>query len=313
MPFPSMGQSRIRTNIAAENAYNALSESDRDISLRQLRLSTGKRINNASDDVAGYITSRSLIMRNESLNASLELVGQAHNISNILMDSLSEISDLITEIKRNATAASSGAMGTDEKVAQAKAAYRMVQQIQTVVDSSVFGGRALLDSTYKSNFFIGLNAKNELITLTIDMTPKNDDFDLESNYFNVNAMSESNFAGITGLDLKKLYEVEPGNLGILDESNINSTLISLSKALQNTTKVAAYLGGISNRLYSQEDVLSNQITNYKSAISRIEDSDIAKEQLQLVKSQFLQQTSLISLTQANQIPGNYVNLIQQGM
>jgi len=74
MPFAIGGNSRIRTNIPSENAYNALEVSNRDISLRQLRLSTGKRINNASDDVAGYITSRSLIARNGALQSALNTV-----------------------------------------------------------------------------------------------------------------------------------------------------------------------------------------------------------------------------------------------
>ncbi len=83
MPFATGILSRIRTNIPAENAYNSLSTANYDISLRQLRLSTGKRINNASDDVAGYITSRALISRNGSLQAALKTVGDAKNLSNI--------------------------------------------------------------------------------------------------------------------------------------------------------------------------------------------------------------------------------------
>ena len=310
MPFPSTGSARIRTNIAAENAYNSLNATDKDISLRQLRLSTGKRINNAADDVAGYITSRSLIARNESLKGAMDVIGQANNVANILMDSLSAIDELLTTIKRNTTSAGSGAMGTDEKTAQAKAAFRMVEQIQTVADSTVFGGRQMLDGDYEANFFIGLNAKNELITLSVDMQSNNTEYDIDGDYFNINALQENNFAGVTGLNLSDFYNVDSDDLGIMSEDKINSTLISLSRAMTNVNKVAAYIGGISNRLSSQEDILLNQITNYKSAISRIEDSDIAKEQLQLVKSQFLQQTSLISLAQANQIPSNFVNLIQ---
>ncbi|MFW5663042.1 MAG: flagellin, partial [Bacteroidota bacterium] len=69
-------------------------------------------------------------------------------------------------------------------------------------------------------------------------------------------------------------------------------------------------GGIVNRLTSQEDLLKGQITNYKAAISRIEDADVAKEQLELIKSQFLQQASLVSLTQANANPQAFLQLIQ---
>ena len=151
MPFAVGGNARIRTNISAENAYNALETSNRDISLRQLRLSTGKRINSAADDVAGYITSRALQARNGSLRSALLTVGDGFNITNIGMDSLDNIYNLMITIKDQTAQAASGAMGSDEKVALAKAAYRMVQQIQTVVDSTVFGGRQLLDGTFSAD------------------------------------------------------------------------------------------------------------------------------------------------------------------
>jgi flagellin len=86
--------------------------------------------------------------------------------------------------------------------------------------------------------------------------------------------------------------------------------MSLANAINNINKVATYLGGISNRLSSQEELLKSQITNYNAAISRIVDADVAKEQLYLIKSQFLQQTSIISLSQANQNPNAFMRLFQ---
>ncbi len=309
MPFAIGGNARIRTNTPAENAYNALDESNRSISLRQLRLSTGKRINNAGDDVAGYITSRSLHARNSALKSALLAVGDASNLTNILMDSLSNINDLLIKMKDATSQAASGAMGTDERVALGKAAYRMAQQIQTVVDSTVFGGQQLLDGDYEADFFIGTNAVHNLLTLNIDMTTNNIDFNVESNDFNVNSMHYGHFAGITNLDLNSFNNVSAADLGIFTPDNLGTTLQSLSNAIDNVNKVASYLGGISNRLSSQEDLLKGQIVNYNAAISRIEDADVAKEQLELVKSQFLQQASLVSLAQANANPQAFLRLI----
>ncbi len=311
MPFAIGGNARIRTNISSENAYNSLETSNRDISLRQLRLSTGKRINNAADDVSGYITSRALQARNGAMRAALLAVGDASNVSNILMDSLDNIYNLLNLIKEGASTAASGAMGTDEKVALAKAAYRMAQQIQTVVDSTVFGGRQLLDGTYSANYVIGTNARHELITLSVDMTFRNPDYNIPSNYFDVNSMKTGNFAGVTGLDLRLLDSVSSGDLGIFHDDMLAATISSLAKAIDNVNKVASLIGGIVNRLNSQEDLLKGQITNYNAAISRIEDADVAKEQLQLIKSQFLQQASLASLAQANANPQAFLQLIQR--
>jgi len=310
MPSAITNGARIRTNTPAENAYNALDAANRDIALRQLRLSTGKRINSAQDDVAGYITSRALKARNGALQSALNAVGDATSVTNIAQDGLDNISGLLQQIKDAASTASSGALGTDEKVALAKSAYRLAQQIQTIVDSTVFGGRQLLSGTFSAEFVIGTGATNNLLTLAVDLTTGNTDFDISgSNGFNIN-ITNANFAGVTGLNLSSLNSVSSSNLGIFDNANIQTTLTSLSTALNNISKVASYLGGLTNRLASQEDALKSQITNYNAAISRIEDADVAQEQLKLIRAQFLQQASIVSLAQANQAPSTFLSLFR---
>jgi len=116
MPFISGGQGRIRTNTPAENAYNALETSNKTIAIKQLRLSTGKRINSAADDVAGYITSRALQARNGALKSALRTVGDGLNLTGIAGDALDNINNLITTIKDAAETASSGEIGTHRNV-----------------------------------------------------------------------------------------------------------------------------------------------------------------------------------------------------
>ncbi|MCX6156130.1 MAG: flagellin [Candidatus Kapabacteria bacterium] len=319
MPTAISGGSRIRTNIPAENAYNALLTANTDIANRQLRLSTGKRINSAADDVSGYITSRSLSARNGALKAALNSTGDATNVTAITQDALDNINTLLTQIKDAAATASSGALGTDEKVALAKGAYRLAQQIQFVTDSTVFGGKQLLQGGFSGDWTIGYYANNNLLTIGIDLTTGNTDFNVGSNNFNLNATATAlaaaggatgNFAGVLGLSLESLNAVSTGNLGVFASGTIVNTISSIADALNNVNKVASYLGGIQVRLGSQQELLKSQITNYNAAISRIEDADVATEQLSLVKSQFLQQSSLVSLAQANQAPQNFLQLFR---
>ncbi|MBI3259561.1 MAG: flagellin [Ignavibacteriae bacterium] len=311
MPSAVSGAGRIRTNTPAENAYNALQASSSNVALRQLRLSTGKRINSASDDVAGYITSRSLQARNGALKAALGAVGDAESVANIAQDAFDNINNLLTSIKDAASTASSGALGTNEKVALAQSAYRFAQQIQTIVDSTVFGGSQLIDGTFSGDFVIGFTASNSLLTLAVDLTTQasSTNFNITGNFLTT-VTGNGNFAGVSGLDLNSLSSISSSDLGIFATANISTTLTSLASALDNVNKVASYLGGVSNRLASQTDSLKSQITNYNAAISRIQDTDVATEQLELVKAQFLQQTSIITLSQANQNPQQFLQLFR---
>lgn len=318
MPTAISGGSRIRTNTPAENAYNALQAASNNIALRQLRLSTGKRINTAADDVAGYITSRALQARNGALKKALLAAGEAINVTSIGQDALDTIQNLLTQIKDAASQASSGALGTAEKVALARASYRLAQQIQFTVDSTVFGGKQLLWGNYSGTWAIGFYADNSILSIAIDLTTGNTDFNIPyNNGFNLNATNNTpgvglatNFAGVSNLDLTALNSVSESNLGIFSTDNIATTLTSLSSAIDNVSRVATYLGGLQNRLTYHEDLLKSQITNYNAAISRIEDADVAQEQLELIKQQFLLQASLISLTQANQQPQAFLQLFR---
>lgn len=306
--------SRIRTNIPSLNAYNTLSAANRNIANRQLRLSTGLRINSAADDVSGYITSRALSSRNSALKTADTAVGEAKNVTAMVQDSLDNINALMNDIKTATASASSGALGTDEKIALAKGAYRLAQQIQTVVDSTVFGGRQLIDGTFTGDWTVGYKADDTLLEIEVDLQKDNTNYDLTGNTsddFDLNSIADggaANFAGVEGLNLTDLQSADVVASGIFNEDQINTTLASMSTAINNINKVASYVGGIEVRLNSQEELLSSQITNYKAAISRIEDADVATEQMELIKAQFLQQSSLISLAQANQNPQSFLQL-----
>lgn len=316
------GGSRIRTNTSAENAYNALKTANDNIAVRQLRVSTGKRINSVSDDIAGYITSKSLQARNSSLKSALKSVGEAKNVTAIVQDSLENIQGLLNDIKGLASNAASGALGTDEKVALAKGAFRLSEQIQTLVDSTVFGGRELLSGTFSGDWNVGFTAKNNLINISINLKADNGgDYNIATSTsvdFNLNATSGSDagnakaqaFAAVSGLDLEKLDSIDENDLGIFAQDKLSKTLTSLSSAITNVNKVASYVGGIDTRLTSQATLLTSQITNYNAAVSRIEDAEVAEEQLELIKAQFLQTASITSLTQANQNPQNFLQLFR---
>jgi flagellin-like hook-associated protein FlgL len=192
----------------------------------------------------------------------------------------------------------------------------------------VFGGKQLLQGNFTGEWVTGYYGDNKLMKIAIDMTLTNEDFNVDGD-FDLNATSAAiaergsasgaaeNFAGVAGLNLEDFNKVSSSDLGIFDHiegsgenTPIHLTLASLATAIDNINKVASYLGGIEVRLTSQEKVLKSQITNYNAAISRIEDTDVATEQMELIKSQFLQQASLISLSQANQNPQQFLQLFR---
>jgi len=307
MPTATSLGGRIRTNISSKMAHDALLQSGNQIAKSQLKITTGRRINQAADDVSGYITSRSLISRNSTLESNLLSTGEAINVTTIVQDAYDNVHNLVTEIKRSAILASSDSIGTSEKVALAKSAYRLAQQVDLVSSSATFGGRQLLDGTFSSDWLIGIDAEHKSLSVNLDLRPGNEDLNVLGQFGL--SLDSDEFAGIRELDLSKLDEVTTENLGVFGREKITKTITDLANALDNVSNVAAYVGGFQARLFSQNDALLSQISNYKGAISRIDDADVAEEQVKLSKQEFLHQASLLSMSQANSSPFNYFRLI----
>jgi flagellin len=71
----------------------------------------------------------------------------------------------------------------------------------------------------------------------------------------------------------------------------------------------ANIGDSQTRLTFKQENLQVSMTNYEAARSRISDADFAKEQMELVKLQILQQTGTAALAQANAAPQSILSLI----
>jgi len=136
--------SRISTNIAALNTLNSLRSINSKLGTSQLRLATGRRINQASDDPAGLTIALKMRGRNEGLKAALGNISDAKNMLAIGEGGLNQISDILTEMKAKATAAATETLGTDERRAIKIQLQSLAQQIDDVVSETSWNGEKLL-------------------------------------------------------------------------------------------------------------------------------------------------------------------------
>lgn len=98
-------------------------------------------------------------------------------------------------------------------------------------------------------------------------------------------------------------------LDVSSNDEANTSLSSIDTAISRVSSELSSLGDSQKRLTIKQDSLSTSIANYESARSRIMDADFAKEQMQIVKMQILQQTGISSLAQANAAPQSVLSLL----
>jgi flagellin len=264
--------SRIGSNIQALEALNSLNRINVQLGVRQLRLATGRRINSAEDDAAGFFIAKGFQARNRGLAAALSNVGDAKNMLSIAEGGLNNILDILETMKEKVTQAASDTLGNNERNAIEDELDALAAEIDDIVDETTFNGVKLLTSVSKT-----IQAGAE----TTDV-------------LKVNVTTASHTAGALG--------VADASLVVTSSANASTALSRVNSAITTVKNSITKIGSSQARLTTKETTLSTAITNTESARSRIMDADFAKEQLEALKLQILQQTATASLAQANAAP-----------
>lgn len=138
--------SRINTNIPSLTAQHDLAKAQKDLTTSLRRLSSGVKINSAADDPAGLIISELLRGETASINRAISNTQRAANIIATAEGGLNEVNSLLIDIRDKVVeAASSGALTPDEISANQLQIDSAVRSINRIANSTVFGGRALLN------------------------------------------------------------------------------------------------------------------------------------------------------------------------
>jgi len=154
---------RVGANIQALQSLISLSKINERIGIHQMRLATGKKINSAAEDPAGYQISRSLESRKRGLSVALANVGSAKNVMNIAEGGYQTIMDLLQTIKEKATQAADVALSSTQRSAINDQVSALISEIDAIVEETTFNGTALIDGSYSGKkFHTGEAASNEL-------------------------------------------------------------------------------------------------------------------------------------------------------
>lgn len=146
--------SSILTNASAMTALRVLSQTNKNLSETQNRISTGLKVNNAKDNASFW--SVATVMRSDvsAFKAIKDNLALAQASTSVARDGAQQISELIKEIKTKVTAAQEGSIDKAKLQADINA---MLNQIQQITETANFNGVKLLqnDSNVKLVSSIG--------------------------------------------------------------------------------------------------------------------------------------------------------------
>ncbi|MCX7982232.1 MAG: flagellin [Syntrophales bacterium] len=138
---------RIQNNIAALNAQRNLGISEAGMNKSLQRLSSGYRINSASDDAAGLSISTRFRANIASIKVAQRNIAEANSLLQVAEGAMSQIGDILTRMKELATQAASANAGTDLDKIDAEF-NQLRDEITRIVDSTQYQGTKLIDGSF---------------------------------------------------------------------------------------------------------------------------------------------------------------------
>jgi flagellin len=136
----------INTNIKSVIAANSLKINGRDMANAMEQLSTGKRINGASDDAAGLAITQSMTAQSRGLNVAVRNANDAISFAQTAEGALIEVSNMLQRMRELAVQASTGTISTTQRAYLATEATALADQIDSTIANTRWNGITALSS-----------------------------------------------------------------------------------------------------------------------------------------------------------------------
>lgn len=276
---------RISTNVSALKAQQSLLDTKRASDKVFEKLSSGSRINRASDDAAGLAISEGFKSNIRGLKQANRNAQDGISFLQIGEGALSEVANILVRLRELSMQSASDTVGDRERKMVSLEYAQLLNEIDRIAETTQFNGTNILSGNGGEISF-QINTKNSEIGDRISFDTTQTD-----------ARSESLGVRATGVEYK---EQAQQSLEVIDE------------AIKHISDIRANFGSIQSRLNATVQNIGTSIENLSASNSRIRDADIAEESSELAKRNIMLQAGTSVLVQANQQPGLALNLLNKG-
>jgi len=273
----------INTNVASIGAQRSLAVSNRNLGSSIEKLSSGLKINSASDDAAGIAVAEGLRAQVRGFQQASENANDAMALISTAEGSYNATSDTLIRMRELAVQASSDSLTDTERAYINTEFTQLITEITRVSDVAEYNGIQLLDGSAGDGsgnmvFQVGTrNSANDQITIQLK--------DQDATELGVNALTTDNLA------------------------NSQAAIDTIDTAIGQLATDRATLGSTLNQLTAAVDNLGITIENLSAARSQITDTDVASESAEFTKSQVVMQAGVSMLAQANGLPNLALRLL----
>jgi flagellin len=273
---------RINQNVAAFNAYRNLESTGTSLSKSLEKLSSGFRINRASDDAAGLVKSESLRAEIGGNRQAVQNAQDGISFVQTAEGALSEVHSILQRMRDLAVSAANTA--TTDGTAQQAEIDELVLELDAIGTRTKFAGNAVFSDYSVTNltFQVGASA-GDALSIATDL----------------------------GLLASGASGVFSGDLTAVDvTSGASAAITTIDTAIGDVSTARGSLGATQNRLEHTVANLSVAVENLSQSESRIRDTDMAYEMVNFTRHQIMSQAGTAMLAQANSVPQSVLQLLR---
>jgi flagellin len=268
---------RINTNVSALNTHRNMGMTDLALSKSLEKLSSGLRINRASDDAAGLSISENLRGQVRGLAQAEKNAQDGISLINTAEGAMNEIHSILQRMRELAVQSSNGTLTTSDRQATDSEFQALGAEINNIASYTSFNGQNLLNAATTFTFQVGANNGQTLVFTT----------------------SAVNTTGLS---------INASNTST--QATAQTAISSLDTAIASVSRIRSGFGAVSNRLEHTINNVAISRENLAAAESRIRDVDMASEMTNLTRQQILMQSGTAMLSQANSQPQNVLSLLR---
>jgi flagellin len=284
---------RINHNISSMVTQGSLFKTDRSLAKNLEKLSTGLRVNRASDDAAGLGVSENLRTQiNGTAQAKRNALDGIAAIT-IAEGAANEISSILQRMRELAVQSANDTLTSTERNYTNQEFGHLIDEIDRIAAVTNYNGMDLLSNNTVVGARFGAGTTGS--ALWIDA---NSLYGTDSLTVTIDTLTTSTDTGVGVAD------------SVLNsQTDATDAITSLDEAINSVNNMRSNMGAFINRLEHAINNLDISNTNQQSAEALIRDVDFASETADYTKNQILVQSATAMLAQANMVPQSVLQLL----
>lgn len=163
----------INTNISSLTAQRAIADSKNDLETAMERLSTGSKINSASDDAAGLAMTQRMTAQIQGLNMAIKNSNDGIAMTKSIEGAITEVSDMLQRMRELSIQAANGTNSASDRTYLQDEVNLLIQEVTRVSANTRYNGSLILDGTFiNKQLQVGIE-EGEHITFSVDSVAAN--------------------------------------------------------------------------------------------------------------------------------------------